>query len=513
MRSASRWPNADPFAVTRSALSDTAAACHPTFAALRRAERLAYTRGMSRESALASARQAFDGGRLFADLARRVAYRTESQNPARAAELDRYLQEEIGPAFTRMGFAVDVIANPVAGGGPFLLATRDEDPTLPTVLGYGHADVIRGLEPQWRAGLDPWTLTVDGERWYGRGTADNKGQHTVNLLALQTVIATRGRLGFNARYLIETGEEIGSPGLAELCAGHKARLAADLLIASDGPRVAPERPTVFTGSRGAMNVDLVVTLREGAHHSGNWGGLLANPGVILAHALASIIGADGRVSVRELVPESIAPAIREALIDCAPDAREGPAIDAGWGEPGLSAAEKVYGWSTFEVLAFRTGNPDNPVNAIPATAVAHCQIRYTVDVDPATFVPALRRHLDAHGFDKVAVVPAREGSFTATRLDPRHPAAQWAADSIARTTGKKPARLPNIGGSLPNDCFADVLGMPTLWVPHSYAGCSQHAPNEHALAPVLREGLEMMTGLYWDLGETPPARTGRFVPS
>ena len=60
---------------------------------------------------------------------------------------------------------------------------------------------------------------------------------------------------------------------------------------------------------------------------------------------------------------------------------------------------------------------------------------------------------------------------------------------------------PNVGGSLPNDCFAEVLGLPTVWVPHSYAGCSQHAPDEHVLAPVLREGLQIMTGLFWDLGE------------
>jgi hypothetical protein len=72
---------------------------------------------------------------------------------------------------------------------------------------------------------------------------------------------------------------------------------------------------------------------------------------------------------------------------------------------------------------------------------------------------------------------------------------------MARTTGMRPAILPNIGGSLPNDCFAEVLGLPTLWVPHSYAGCSQHAPDEHVLAPILREGLQLMTGLFWDLGE------------
>ena len=60
--------------------------------------------------------------------------------------------------------------------------------------------------------------------------------------------------------------------------------------------------------------------------------------------------------------------------------------------------------------------------------------------------------------------------------------------------------VPNLGGSLPNDVFASVIGVPTIWVPHSYASCSQHAPNEHLLAPIAREGLALMTGLFWDVG-------------
>ena len=71
---------------------------------------------------------------------------------------------------------------------------------------------------------------------------------------------------------------------------------------------------------------------------------------------------------------------------------------------------------------------------------------------------------------------------------------------VALTTGAAPAILPNLGGSLPNDIFTDVLGLRTVWVPHSYPGCSQHAPNEHLPAELLREALTVMTGLYWDLG-------------
>ena len=457
---------------------------------------------MTRAEAILESERYFDSGGFFADLARRVAIPTESQNPARGAELLAYLQDEMRPGLERLGFRCTLLANPASGGGPFLLAERIEDAALPTVFSYGHGDVIRGQEEQWRAGLNPWALTREGDRLYGRGSADNKGQHSINLGALAAVLKTRGRLGFNVKLLLETGEETGSRGLREVCAQNKERFRADVLIASDGPRLAPERPTIYLGTRGALNFDLSLDLRAGGHHSGNWGGLLRNPGIVLAHAIATITEPDGAIRVPEWRPDSLTPAVRAALAGLVIEGgADGPDIDADWGEPGLTPAERVFGWCSFEVLAFVAGNPDKPVNAIPPRASAHCQLRYVVGVDPADIVPALRRHLDRHGFGMVQLAPARDGFFAATRLDPDHPWVKWTAASIARTVGAKPVILPNLGGSLPNDVFADVLELPTVWIPHSYAACSQHAPNEHLLAPLAREALAIMAGLFWDLGE------------
>jgi acetylornithine deacetylase/succinyl-diaminopimelate desuccinylase-like protein len=151
-----------------------------------------------------------------------------------------------------------------------------------------------------------------------------------------------------------------------------------------------------------------------------------------------------------------------------------------------------------------TGNPERTVNANPGWARAHCQLRFVVGVDPENLLPALRTHLDDHGFAGVNVKRAEKGYFPATRLDPDHPWVRWTADSMARSTGKSVAVLPNLGGSLPNDIFANDLGLPTIWIPHSYPACAQHAVNEHLLGSVAREALQMMTALYWDLGEAPP---------
>jgi len=460
---------------------------------------------MSRAQAIARAERLFDDGTFFADLARRVAIPSTAQENDKRPFLRAYLADEIGPTLAAMGFHWTLHDNPEPGGGPFLIGERIEDPALPTVLSYGHGDVVRGQEGDWRDGLDPWSLQAEGERWYGRGTADNKGQHSVNLAALQAVLAVRGRLGFNCKLLFEMSEEIGSIGLAAFAAAQSESLRADLLLASDGPRLRPERPTVFLGTRGAFNFELEVDLRPGAHHSGNWGGLIANAGVRMSQALASLVGPRGEILVPALKPAAIPAAVRAAIADCEIDGgADAPEIDHRWGEPGLSPAERVFAWNSLEVLAFTCGRPDKVVNAIPPSAHAWCQIRFTVDTDPGSFLPALRQHLDAAGFADVSV---RSSGLLmqATRLSPDHPAARWAAASIADTVGQAPAVVPSLGGSLPNDVFADILDLPTVWVPHSYSGCAQHAVNEHALAPLLRQGLAIMAGLFWDLGERPPA--------
>src|SRR5262249_22828852 len=270
---------------------------------------------------------------------------------------------EMTPALTALGFRCETIRHPKSPG-PFLYGERIEGQNLPTVFCYGHGDVIRGQDHAWKSGLSPWQLVENDGRYFGRGSADNKGQHAVNIAALAAVLATRGRLDFNAKWLIEMGEEIGSPGLRELCAENRARFSADVFIASDGPRLAADRPSIFLGNRGAYPLDLIVDARDGAHHSGNWGGLLSNPAIQLAHAIASVGGPPRQVCVSDLRQNHTPGSITQPLADCEiPPGPDDPVIDPNWGEPGLTAAEKVYAWSTFEILAMSSGTPENPVNA------------------------------------------------------------------------------------------------------------------------------------------------------
>ena len=101
------------------------------------------------------------------------------------------------------------------------------------------------------------------------------------------------------------GEEAASPGLQAVCEQQREALRADLLIACDGPRVSAARPTLFLGSRGAVNFSLRVRARSRGYHSGNWGGVLIDPATVLSHAVASLVDARGRILVEALRPPPI----------------------------------------------------------------------------------------------------------------------------------------------------------------------------------------------------------------
>src|SRR5205085_10099138 len=135
----------------------------------------------------------------------------------------------------------------------------------------------------------------------------------------------------------------------------------------------------------------------------------------------SIVDGRGRILVDALRPPPIPDSVRHALAVIEPGEAGGPAIDAAWGEPALTPAERVFGWNALEVLAFRTGNPEHPVNAIPARAAAHMQLRFVAGCDWRTFIPAVRAHLDRRGFSEVELRQASMEPMAATRLDPEHP--------------------------------------------------------------------------------------------
>lgn len=451
-----------------------------------------------KEKAVQHATQYFDKGYFRKDLAELISVKTESQN--NECNLENYYDQNIIPMLVKMGFKCKVMENPLSKANIILFAERIENADFSTILTYGHGDVVLGQDSCWDNGLSPYKLIEKDNRYYGRGTADNKGQHLINIKALNSLLSVQKKLGFNFKILFEMGEEIGSPGLKAFCQQNKELLKADVFIASDGPRISQKIPTIFTGSRGGINFDLSVNLRDNAHHSGNFGGILKDPSIILSHAIASITDARGQINIPEWLPTSLTPDIKEILAKL-PLVDAGFDLDPDWGQKELTMTERVFGWNSFSVLAMLSGEPEAPLNAISGHARSTCQLRFVVGTDVNKIIPALRNHLNSFGFEDVNIHESEMTPFPATRLEMNNSWLSLITKSLENSMGSKIDLLPNLGGSLPNDSFSEVLELPTIWIPHSYAGCAQHSPNEHLSVPLARQALICMTALFADLSK------------
>lgn len=440
----------------------------------------------------------------FTKLSKLVSFKTESQIPESTSILYDYLSEGVGPLFKELGYSLEVFENPITGLGPILLAERNEESAL-TVLGYGHGDVIHGQDSEWNNNRSPWELSFEGDKIYGRGTADNKGQHLAHISAIKAILNTRGKLGFNHRFIIEMGEENGSLGFRTLVQKNLEKFYADVFFASDGPRTEYDRPNITLGNRGVINFDLSCDLRQGGHHSGNWGGLLTNPAIVLANAIASIIDGKGVLKVDPLIQKNIPKSVRNALKGISRDGGpNSPIINKDWGPINRTIIEKVTASNTFEVLSFSAGSALSPVNAVPPKAIAACQVRFVMGTKLNDIIPIIREHLDNNNFEQVKICKPLECnsiSFEATRTDPDNLFAQWVRSIVSKSTNLKCGILPNSAGSNMTEVIQYDLKIPIVWLPLSYAGCCQHAPNEHIIRPLMREGIRTVTEVYWHMGE------------
>ena len=452
------------------------------------------------EQALNRSKKLFVDGIFFEKLRDLVQIVTDSKNSRCAEDLVVYYTRGLSNILTELGIQTEIVENPIKNSPPFLIGSRMESPELKTILLYGHGDTVPLQEGQWKEGISPSDLKITDDKIYGRGVADNKGQHLINLLALHSVLRTRTKLGFNLKIIFEMGEEIGSPGLFELCEAYKEYFISDVLIASDGPRVAIDVPTIFLGSRGALNFELEVNYRSGAHHSGNWGGVLSDPGIRLSNALSTIADKNGKILIDNWKPTSLTSSVRERLNLLPNTISDTLDIDENWGEPGLSSNEKLFGWNSFSILALKSGNIDVPVNAIQPSAKALCQLRFVVGTNANEVISSLRDHLDQQGFTDVKIITENAINFQASRTDLNNVWLQKVENILEKFYRDKIHVIPNLAGSLPNNCFTDILEIPTIWIPHSYKECSQHAPNEHLPINLLESSLLLMTNLYWNLG-------------
>ncbi len=438
----------------------------------------------------ARARRAATLGRLVTLLG----YPTVSADPRHEGDL-RACAAWLARLLGRVGLAdVRVWPGRVA---PLVTAAWRGRPGQPTVLIYGHYDV-QPAGPRTAWATDPFGATRVGGYLHARGASDDKGQFVAHLAAIEAWLATSARLPLNLTLVLDGEEEIGSPTLVAAVARGWAPLAADVALVSDTWMLAPDRPVLITGLRGAMRARLEVSGPVTDLHAGSFGGAVASPASALARLVAGLHDRQGRVAVAgfydQVRPMSWPERRRLARVGPSDARMLAPAGTAGQGEPGFSAFERVTRRPAIVVTDLGTSGQGRTV--VPTRAAADLNIRLAAGQEPVAIATTLRRHLRAH------MPPGARGRLLirdgcpAYALDPRATVVQAVRSVCCSVFGRDPALLPS-GGSIP---FVSTLaaahhidvalfgfGLPTD---------RAHAPNERFYLPNLFRGTEACIRLY-----------------
>jgi acetylornithine deacetylase/succinyl-diaminopimelate desuccinylase-like protein len=440
-----------------------------------------------------------------------------SQRHQRLALLDRYLRiptisrqvtpvmvDDVRALWREIGLELEPLPVPGGGGTPALWGEIPGPAGAPTMLLYGHYDVQpTGDVERWRwqdVACSPFEPTyfhggrpvdfrtlddaaLDEVTVVARGGADNKGQHLSNVLGALDA-ARAGRAQWRVRVILDGEEEHGSPNLDAIARAHRHRLAADVLIGSDGPQ-QKNAPTLVMGVRGLVGVDLIADNgRPASLHSGNYGNIVPNPVLPLARVIGDIearVGAFGE--------------------DHDAFRREASEMFAKWED---RAVWKPFLRPTVNVNHFMTdgASPTLRRTIIPRTAHARLDIRVTPDTPPVAMEAIVHEVVAEHrdrtpGITFTVKILSQPASYTS----PTRPEFGWLLRLLEQHGDAEPVALPTLGGTLPLWVFTESLGIPALWIPAANSDNQQHDVNEHY---VLRHFFAQ-TALYADVVGSRPA--------
>ncbi|MDH6554926.1 acetylornithine deacetylase/succinyl-diaminopimelate desuccinylase-like protein [Streptomyces sp. SAI-133] len=404
-----------------------------------------------------------------------------------------------------MGLETELI--PTAGAPMVLGQWSGSDG--PTLLLYGHYDVQPAdIADGWVS--DPFKPVVRDGRIYGRGTADNKGQHLAQLLAIEAYLSCHERLPCNVKVLLDGEEEIGSPQMPALVAEHGDLLRADLVVISDGPVDPSGRPMISLGVRGALGFELRATGANAELHSGHWGGVAPDPMWDLVQLLATMKDPRGHVTIDGFYDEvqPLSPAGREALerleIDVSVMKRDLQFDELA--EPReRGVAERRVAWPTLTINGLHGGYGGPGLKSVlPREAVAKCDIRLVEAQRADDIFAKVRAHVERHA--PHIGVTRMGGSMEPSRTPIDSPFVEPVRRAIVAAQGQEPLLWPGIGGSLPLYVFTKTLGVPTIQVPCGNADQSQHGPNENLTLDWFMAGIRTTVMLLAELAQSAQGR-------
>jgi acetylornithine deacetylase/succinyl-diaminopimelate desuccinylase-like protein len=420
----------------------------------------------------------------------------------------------IADELTRIGLEHAEVSE--TAGHPMVYADWLHAEGAPTILVYCHYDV-QPVDPieLWEAA--PFEPFVRDGRVVGRGSADDKGQLHMHLKAAEAMLATRGRLPLNLRFIFEGEEEHSSAGLGPWLEANRARLSADAVVISDTGFFEGNLPALTTSLRGMLYTQIDVSGPPVDLHSGGYGGVVQNPANALARIIAELKAPDGTVRVPGFYDDVVPPTHDERFeIACLPFDEDEYRRETGVpeliaGEPGFSLLECRSIRPTLDVNGLWGGfMGEGSKTIIPAHAHAKVSCRLVPDQDGDRLFERFRDFVREVAPKGVTVEVRNLGTAKPMRTAVDHPVAQSALRALEATFGQAPLLIRS-GGSIPvASLLESILGLPVVMLGFANHDCNAHAPNETMVLLNYETGLRTITRLWDDLGTNSPhgARMG-----
>ena len=388
---------------------------------------------------------------------------------------------------------------------PVVYGEKMVDPKAPTVLVYGHYDVMP-VDPIELWNIPPFEPTVkDGKIW-ARGADDDKGQAFMHAKAFETLVSTDS-LPCNVKFMIEGGEEVGSPGLGEWCAKNKEMLKADIILVSDTSMIAPDIPSITTGLRGLAYWQVEVTGPNKDLHSGLFGGAVANPINVLAKMINDMVDEDGHITVPGFYDDVLEVSMEErAKMAEAPFDVEAykKAIDVEelYGEKGYTPSEHTGIRCSFDICGIWGGyTGEGAKTVLPSKAFAKISSRLVPNQNNEKIAELFKNHFEsiAPKYVKVKVESLHGGQAYVCPIDiPAYKAAEKAYTAVYNRV-PVPVRS---GGSIPIiSTFEEVLGIKSVLMGFGLESDAIHSPNENFPLEQFYNGIETITHFYKHFAE------------
>lgn len=386
------------------------------------------------------------------------------------------------------------------GFNPVVYAEKTIDPTLPTVLVYGHYDVMPA-EPLELWQSKPFEPEIRDGRLWGRGTDDDKGQSFIQLKAFEIALHRR-LLHCNVKFLLEGGEEVGSPGLEDFCARNKELLAADVILVSDTSMVGREHPSLTTGLRGLAYWEIEVTGPCRDLHSGHFGGAVANPINVLCKMLASITDDKGRIALPGFYDDvdELSPAERAMMAAVPYDEAaycKAIGVKALSGETGYSTLERAATRPTFDICGIWGGyTGEGSKTVLPSKAHAKVSCRLVPHQD--------YRKISQQFADCIAAIAPPTVSVKVTPMHGSEsyvcpidiPAYKAAEAGFSLAFGQPPLAVRRGGSIGVIPVFERVLGLKSVLMGFGLESNAIHSPNENFPLEMYERGIVAVVEFY-----------------